>query len=70
MGMDQPLSEQEQIAIVAHRIYEDEGRPSGKADEHWARAERVVREQRLGVSGTEREGASVEALAPPEDRVP
>lgn len=63
-----PLNEQEQIAIVAYRIYEDEGRPEGKAEEHWARAEHVVHEQRP-VAPT-REGPSLDALTPPAEMVP
>lgn len=30
---------QEEIAACAHRIYESEGRPQGKAMEHWLQAE-------------------------------
>ena len=44
------LSEQEQIAALAHQIYEDEGRPEGLAEEHWARAERSIHEQRLATA--------------------
>lgn len=57
MGHMEPsnsLTEQEHIAIMAHRIYVEEGRQEGKAAEHWARAERAVREQRVPVpSATE-----------------
>jgi len=41
------LSEQAQIAQLAFRIYECEGRPEGQAAEHWTRAERAIHEQRL-----------------------
>ena len=34
---------EEEIAALAYRYFEDEGRPEGKADEHWARASREVR---------------------------
>jgi len=63
------LNEREQIAIIAHRIYEEEGSPDGRAEEHWARAERVVHEQRMGVEPS-REGVSAEALEPPSQMVP
>ena len=33
------------IAALAHRYYEEEGHPEGKAEEHWARAEREIRKQ-------------------------
>ena len=32
------LTQHEQIASLAYRLYEDEGKPDGRADEHWARA--------------------------------
>lgn len=41
-------TEQERIADLAYRIYEEEGRPEGRDQEHWARAEHAVHEQRLG----------------------
>ena len=31
------------IAHLAYRYYEEEGRPDGRADEHWHRAEQVLR---------------------------
>lgn len=39
----------EEIARLAFQIYEKEGRPEGKMAEHWARAERAIREQRVAV---------------------
>ena len=32
----------ERIADIAHKIWEEEGRPEGMADEHWARAMAIV----------------------------
>jgi len=43
------FDEQVEIAALAHRYYEEEGRPHGRALEHWQRAEREVR-QRHAVS--------------------
>jgi hypothetical protein len=37
------LTEHEQIESLAYRFYEDEGKPDGRADEHWARAEQFIR---------------------------
>ena len=34
---------EDEIARLAHRYYEEEGRPEGKADEHWFRAEREIK---------------------------
>ena len=33
----------EQIALLAYRYYEEEGRPEGRAEEHWHRAEKELR---------------------------
>jgi len=32
-----------EIARLAHRYYEEEGRPEGRAEEHWFRAEREIK---------------------------
>lgn len=63
------MSEPEQIALVAYRIYEEEGRQNGKEAEHWARAERIVHEQRMAVK-EQAPGPGPEALDPPHDMVP
>lgn len=34
---------EEDIARLAFRYYEEEGRPEGRAEEHWHRAEQVLR---------------------------
>jgi hypothetical protein len=68
--MNNSLSEQEQIEKLAHRIYEDEGCPEGCAQEHWARAERIIHEQRIATTESEREGVSAEALESQKPMVP
>ena len=37
---------QEDVARVAKQIWEDEGRPEGKSEEHWERAEEHLRGDR------------------------
>ncbi|MBF0325700.1 MAG: DUF2934 domain-containing protein [Alphaproteobacteria bacterium] len=34
--------DQNKIRQLAHQIWEDEGRPEGREDEHWLRAEEMV----------------------------
>jgi len=41
------VSEHEQIADLAFRIYEQDGKPEGMAEEHWLRAERALRMLKL-----------------------
>jgi len=33
---------EEEIAALAHRYYEEEGRPEGRAEEHWHRAQQEL----------------------------
>lgn len=47
MNQDQDLvahmeAMEAEIRSVAHKIWEDEGRPEGFADDHWARASAIV----------------------------
>jgi hypothetical protein len=46
------LTEHEQIECLAYHLYEDEGNPDGRADEHWARAEEFVHAQRLAIAAS------------------
>lgn len=38
-----PVLTHDGITARAHRIWEEEGRPDGRADEHWRRAEQELR---------------------------
>ena len=52
------MDRDEQIRIRAHRIWEEEGRPDGRHDDHW---ERASRELDLGSpAGQEQEGMAVD----------
>lgn len=64
------MSEEEQIALIAYRIYEEEGRRDGQCADHWARAERIVHEQRMAVHEAGRSGPNPDALQPPSQLVP
>ena len=33
----------ERVRMLAHRIWEEEGRPDGRADAHWLKAEELVK---------------------------
>ena len=48
---DQPSDRD--TAILARQIWEDEGRPEGKAEEHWARAQ--IQLQRMALEETKAE---------------
>jgi hypothetical protein len=38
-----PVPSQQEIADLAQKFWEEEGRPEGKAEEHWRRAEAELR---------------------------
>jgi hypothetical protein len=46
------LTEHEQVESLAYRLYEDAGKPDGRADEHWARAEEFIHSQRLAIAAS------------------
>jgi hypothetical protein len=39
------VDQEAEIAALAYRFYEEEGRPEGRASHHWLRAEREIRKQ-------------------------
>ena len=43
-------SEEIEIAALAYRLYEEDGHPEGKDQEHWLRAEQEIR-WRIGAAG-------------------
>jgi Protein of unknown function (DUF2934) len=54
-----PLTEHEEIESIAYRLYEDEGKPDGRADQHWIRAEEIVHAQRSAIAATSEKTESV-----------
>ncbi len=41
------FDEEVEIAALAQRFYEEEGRPEGRSLEHWQRAEKEIRQRKL-----------------------
>jgi hypothetical protein len=54
-----PLSKHEEIESLAYRLYEDEGKPEGRADEHWTKAEEIVQGQRSAIAAAPEEPGGV-----------
>lgn len=54
----------EEIAPLAHAFWENEGRPEGKADEHWQRAEEQLIRNRHRDQESEGDGGPEIPLAP------
>ena len=52
IDLPRPLTEHEEIESLAYRLYEDEGKPQGRADEHWTKAEEIVHAQRSAIAAT------------------
>ena len=56
-AVESSLDEETEIAVLAYRFYEEEGRPEGKAQEHWSRAEQEI-QARTGATGLNKTQAS------------
>jgi len=57
-------SKRDEIAALAYRIWVEEGRPPGKAQEHWLRAEQEVAGQAAPPLGDPRFGDADSGDAP------
>ena len=51
------VDQEAEIAALAYHFYEEEGRPEGRASDHWLRAEREIRQdgQPVGLNPTQAE---------------
>lgn len=49
----------DEIAAIARSLWEGEGRPEGKAEEHWRLAEALRREAQEAAKQTESQGAGI-----------
>ncbi len=47
------------IAIIARNLWEEEGRPEGKAEEHWRLAETLLRQAQEAGEQTASQGAGI-----------
>jgi hypothetical protein len=56
------LTEHEQVESLAYRLYEDEGKPDGRADEHWARAEQFIHAERLAIASSSDKSDIIQSL--------
>lgn len=45
--MTSEQTREQRIREIAHRLWEQEGRPSGQEQRHWEMAEAIVRDERL-----------------------
>ena len=57
------LTEHEQVESLAYRLYEDAGKPDGRADEHWARAEEFIHSQRLAIASSSEKSDIIQVVA-------
>lgn len=68
-GSQQPTHEE--IRACAQRIYETEGRPEGKATEHWLKAEAQLRaERKVQASSSPKKAAKAAPPANAAERAP
>ena len=52
ISLPSSLTEREQVERLAYHLYEDEGKPEGRAGVHWARAEEFIHAQRLAIAAS------------------
>jgi hypothetical protein len=45
-----PAVDEESVSALARKIWEDEGQPEGRAEEHWLKAEEMLRESKAQTS--------------------
>ena len=57
------LTEHDQVESLAYRLYEDEGKPDGRAGVHWARAEEFIHAQRLAIAASSEESDIIQVVA-------
>jgi Protein of unknown function (DUF2934) len=62
IDLPRPLTEHEEVKNLAYRLYEDEGKPEGRAEEHWAKAEEFIHAQRLAVAASSEESETNERI--------
>jgi len=61
---------EEQIRELAYSIWEQEGRPEGKDQEHYFRAKQILKEQEAASSPAKESGPPASALQPPSAQKP
>ena len=52
ISLPSSLTERERVERLAYHLYEDEGKPKGRAGVHWARAEEFIHAQRLAIAAS------------------
>jgi hypothetical protein len=57
------LTEHEQVESLAYRLYEDEGKPDGRADEHWAQAKQFIHAERLAIASSSEKSDIIQVVA-------
>ena len=62
------MATEEQIRALAHTIWEQEGRPEGKSEEHYYRAKQILEDQEATSSVKFEPPPSVINLPPPTKR--
>jgi hypothetical protein len=58
----------EKVRQLAHQIWEDEGKPDGRAQEHWGRAEEMVRAALKAKPAKPKAETKPKAKAPPKPK--
>ena len=57
------VTEHEEIESLAYRLYVDEGKPDGRANEHWIRAEQFIHAERLAIGSSSKKSDVIQSVA-------
>ena len=63
ISLPSSLTEREQVERLAYHLYEDEGKPEGRADEHWAQAEQFIHAERLAIASSSEKSDIIQVAA-------
>lgn len=59
------MTSEEQVRELAYRLWEQEGRPAGRDQEHYFEAARILAEEEMGLEGAGKPSAPQPAKAAP-----
>jgi hypothetical protein len=63
MSHDNSAGRHQRITEIAHKIWEEEGRPDGRSEDHWARATAIVDAEALETKPIARKPAAKKAAS-------
>lgn len=63
MSHENSAGRDQRITEIAHKIWEEEGRPDGRSEDHWARATAIVDAEALETQSIAKKPATKKAVS-------